>query len=107
MTDPLREAAKRLRELRVDVERLKSGGRAGGVLRILRSTTDPTDADDATATGSTATMTDTETAADDTATGPAADVDAETAADDPTHVTERSVSGATWGGTGWEEDTWK
>ena len=107
MTDPLREAAKRLRELRSDVERLKSGGRAGGVLRILRSTTDLTDTDDATATGSAATTTDTETAGDDTATGPAADIDAETAADDPTHVTERSVSGAALEDAGWEEDTWK
>jgi len=34
--DPLRDVVKRFRDLRVDVERLKSGRRSEGVLRIIR-----------------------------------------------------------------------
>lgn len=40
MTDPLQEAVKRFRDLRSDVERLKSASRSSGLLRMLRLVTD-------------------------------------------------------------------
>jgi len=105
--DPLREAVKRLRGLRSDVERLKSGGRAGGVLRMLRRVTEPTVAADTVETGPDAEVVDETEATDTVATGPSAVVSDDTSASDATGTTTGAVEQATWDdGSAWGEDYW-
>ena len=104
MSDPLREAAERLRDLRSDVDRLKSGERFGGVLRVLRRVSETTTTDDTVETGPSAAVDDTTVAADTVATGPDAAVDETTSASDATSTTTAAVEKAAWNEAAWEED---
>ena len=107
MTDPLQEAVKRLRNLRSDVERLKSGSRAGGVLRMLRQVSEKTAVDDTVETGPAAEVDDETHATDSVETGPSAVVSDDTSASDAVGTTTGAVEQATWDdGAAWGEDYW-
>ena len=106
MTDPLGAAVKRLRNLREDVERLKSGSRREGLLRVLRQASDEAVADDTVSTGPAATASDEAHAQDSVSTGPAASATDDAAADDSVATTVSTAEGAAWNEGAWNEDHW-
>jgi len=106
VSDPLQEAVKRLRNIRSDVERLKSGSRAGGVLRMLRQVSETTTAEDTVETGPDADVDDSTVATDAVTTGSAAAVSDDTSASDATGTTTGAVEQAAWDEATWGEDYW-
>jgi hypothetical protein len=106
MSDPLRDAAARLRGLKEDVERLKSGRREEGVLRLLRQLIDDTTVDDVVETGPAASVHEETTTSDDVATGADASTSDATTSDDAAATFTSSIEPAAWDEGGWDEDAW-